>query len=482
MLDEEVIIKNTKHGSERLLIGNVLLMFALPAIFFGGSSDFITGIFIALGIVAPINVFIYKRMWIDADPHTLRYYLLAVSPYVASLIITLIGLSSPTISTVNIGSREYFSLAKDNSDLISSAAGGFLPAVIPDLTTLACAACALSIYFVTDSRYILRRLLFFCSLIAAGIAVVGFFYEAIISVKGFENLPTFGSGSFFTFPDKSWWAAFALIWLGAALTVALYSAQRFRIFTFAYSLRFFALAVALVLFLSIIYCGTPLEKILAMAVAGFACVLLTIDTVPTHNNMSRHWTSRYARNMRNAFTSIVVVPSICYAVLAATLLSISVFIFIDSANNKDEMLVVDSSNENSMTISQRRALLIDSVDIVELKPLFGWGSSSFPNVFSFYQSSDLGDMAWDTPHSELIQKIIENGIVGLLLAIITPLVFFIKWLLKFDFSTSGLVLLATIGAFMILVITDCPLHCTAAEMSFWIILISLFKWDNAEIR
>ena len=59
MLDEEVVNKNTRHGNERLLIVNVLLMFALPAIFFGGTSDFITGLFM-------------KRYWEHLFPIHLR--------------------------------------------------------------------------------------------------------------------------------------------------------------------------------------------------------------------------------------------------------------------------------------------------------------------------------------------------------------------------------------------------------------------------
>lgn len=66
MLDEEVIVKGSKHSGERLLIVNVIMMVMVPALIFGGNSELARGLFIALGIVAPLNVINYKRIWIDA--------------------------------------------------------------------------------------------------------------------------------------------------------------------------------------------------------------------------------------------------------------------------------------------------------------------------------------------------------------------------------------------------------------------------------
>ena len=482
MLDEEVVNKNTRHGNERLLIVNVLLMFALPAIFFGGTSDFITGLFIALGILAPINVFVYSRAWIDATPHTWMRFLLALSPYIIAFIITVVGLSHPALEHVQIGSREYLKLLKNGETLLASAAPSFLSAITPDLITLGCAACGLSIYFITESRYIIRRIIFYCSLIAASIAVLGFLYDAILAIKGFENMPSFGEGGFFIFPIASWWSAFALLWMGGALTVAVYSAQRFRFVTFFYSLRFLSLLSAVILFFSIMYCGTPIERVLAMWFAAVACAVLTFDTIPTNKNLSRHWTSKYSRKRKNNFMSSAIVPCLVYAAAGLTAAAVSAFTIVDSANNKDEMLIVNADNESGVTLAERRALLVDSVDIIELKPVFGWGTGSFSNVFAFYQSSDLGDCAWDSPHSEIVKKIIENGFAGLALAAITPFIFFVMWLMRFDFSASGLVLLFALGCFGVLAVIDCPLQCIAVQISFWVLMMSLFKWDCAKVR
>ena len=83
MLDEEVIVKDAKNGSERMLILNVILMVLVPAVLFGGNTDLATGLFVALGILAPLNVINYKRIWIDAPNGTIPFYFLSLLPFPA---------------------------------------------------------------------------------------------------------------------------------------------------------------------------------------------------------------------------------------------------------------------------------------------------------------------------------------------------------------------------------------------------------------
>ena len=147
-----------------------------------------------------------------------------------------------------------------------------------------------------------------------------------------------------------------------------------------------------------------------------------------------------------------------------------------------ESLLVDSHNPNSPSLSERQALLDDSMDIVRLNPEFGWGTASFGNVLAFYQGSDLGDSPWPTPGSDLLHKLIENGYVGLFLSAITPLCFFAMWLARRDFSLSGIMMFATVGVFLVLAAVDYPFQSIAVQSSFWVLLMSAFRWDNAEVR
>ena len=180
--------------------------------------------------------------------------------------------------------------------------------------------------------------------------------------------------------------------------------------------------------------------------------------------------------------STAVIPCAMYLVAALISAAACVSTFIESVNDGDEMLIVNSDSRSCATLAERQALIADSIDIIELKPAFGWGTGSFPNVFAFYQSSDLGDCAWDSPHSEPVKKLVENGLVGLVLSVITPLAFFILWIFRFDFSASGMVLFFTLACFLVLTVIDCPFQCIAVQASFWILMMSLFKWDCAKIR
>ena len=480
MLDEEVIVKNAKNSNERLLVANVLIMVLFPAVMMGGNSILATGLFMALGILAPINVLYYRRVWIDAPPRVSLFYTLALFPYFISFAIACVGLSNPSLNSVFVGPREYLSLDVSHIGSLTSAADGILSALIPEIITMSAVACGLSIYFITDSRYIIRRMFFFCLAGATALAIFGFFYSFITCLPGFTYLPRFGINPFSTFSDSSQWCGFAMIWMGAGATVAIYSAQRFRLKRYAYSLRFLALLMSMLLFLSILFCGTPMHVLLAALLMAVAFFILFIDTVPTKKNLDRHWNWRHSSPSRKPFS--LALPSVLYALISVAMIAGAVMIYSNYRAGGMESLLVDSHNPNSPSLSERQALLDDSMDIVRLNPEFGWGTASFGNVLAFYQGSDLGDSPWPTPGSDLLHKLIENGYVGLFLSAITPLCFFAMWLARRDFSLSGIMMFATVGVFLVLAAVDYPFQSIAVQSSFWVLLMSAFRWDNAEVR
>ncbi len=476
MLDEEVIVKGSKHSGERLLIVNVIMMVMVPALIFGGNSELARGLFIALGIVAPLNVINYKRIWIDAPAGTLFFYTLALLPYLASFAIALMG--EPVLVSSDDAAKGFWRLAAENPSQILSATDSMLSAITPELLTLSAAACGLSIFFITDSRYIIRRIFFFISLGAAALAVLGFAYDALNTIPRFI-LPSFGENSFATFTDAIQWSAFAMLWMGAALVIGAYTSQRFRLFTFLYSLKFFAIAISFILLASILYCGTPLEKTVSLFLASAGFAIIFIDTIPTKGNLARHWTSRYVHTKyRKLHLSI---PALAYGTISLILLSASISTGMNSWNNPNERLI-SSNDKFSISINDRMAIFEDCKELVKKCPPCGWGSSSFPTVFAFYQGADLSDSPYPSPHSDLLQKLIENGIVGLTLSFLTPFAFFLRWLWKRDFSKSGALLFMTAASLLVIGVFDYPFQSVAVLMSFWVIMMSAFRWDSCEVR
>ena len=476
MLDEEVILKGARNGSERLLILNVLMMTAIPTILFGGNSELAHGLFIALGILAPLNVIKYKNTWIDAPPSTLPLYLLALSPYIAALVIDI--LSVPILNSPGGNTGVFWRLSSPSYYDIVSASDSALTAVTSDLVTLAAVACGLSIFFITDSRYIIRRMFFFASSGAAILVVISLIYDGIESIPGFI-LPSLGKNSFATFTDASQWSAFAILWMGAALVIAAYSSQRFRLTTFLFSLKFLSLITASVLLGSVLYCGTPLEKTVALFLTSAGYAIIFLDTVPTKSNLARHWTSKYVGPKHKWLR--LLFPAACYATLSVLFLAASAWIGTDSWNNPNERLIV-SENSHSRSLAERISIIKDCERIVDETPLTGWGTNSFPTVFAFRQGADLGDMPIPSPYSDILQKFIENGIAGLILAMITPLAFGLRWLWRRDFSKSGALMFMTLAGTLLLGVFSHPFQSSAVLISFWVVMMSAFKWDDCQIR
>ena len=142
MRDEDVVIKTERHGSERLLVWNVVAMVLVPSLLFSGHSALSVGLFIALGILAPINVVVYKRVWLDAPRFNTQKYFLALVPYLISLGIVCVGVASPSVTVEMMDGMEYFVLNTDNPSLITSSAISGTHAILGELEILAAAACA----------------------------------------------------------------------------------------------------------------------------------------------------------------------------------------------------------------------------------------------------------------------------------------------------------------------------------------------------
>ena len=476
MLDEEVIVKGAKNGSERLLIVNVLLMLAVPALMLGGNTEIARGVFIAMGILAPLNVIIYKRTWIDADESTLPMYFLALSPYVVSLAIAATG--TPLLVSDEFASGEIWKFGGLGSAFFASANASTMSAITSELATIAAVACGLSIFFITDSRYIIRRIFFFASSGAAALALLGFAYKGLEALPRFI-LPSLGENSFATFNDASQWSAFAILWMGAALVIGAYTSQRFRLATFLYSLKFFAMLSAFVLLLSVLFCGTPLERTLSLFLTSAGYAIIFIDTVPTKTNLERHWTSKYVQSKHRKLR--LAIPSATYAAVSILTLASSVWVGLSSWNNPNERLIVDE-DAPFCTLAERRAVYTDALALLQDEPPTGWGTSSFPSLFAFKQGADLRCAPYPSPYSDLLQKLIENGIVGLVLCALTPVVFFLRWLRKRDFSKSGALMFMTLAGVLGLGVFDYPFQSIAVLASFWIILMSAFRWDDSQVR
>ena len=480
MLDEEVVIKAPKHASERLLIVNVVLLVCASAFFFGGTSELGMGILIAAGILAPINMIVYKSVWIDAPPNVNFLYTLALFPYIVSFALMVAGLCSPAIESLIIGSNTYYSLITENFSPIVSATPDILIPILAELCTLSIVACALSLYFLTDSRYIIRYILILCGLFAVALALAGFLMDFIRNQNSALSIPFLGSASFSTFPDKFHWASYATIWAGAFMAMSIYTNQTFTFRHFFYSLRFVCILCAGVLLASILCTATPIQAVSALAIAGVGFAFLAVDTLPTIGNLNRHYTQRSWKPFKKRFIRGGT-PMYAYTVLSLICLVSAGMMFADSYADPEERLLVNSKDPYSMNLAQRESLVVNGMNLIKDRYLFGWGTSSYTALTAFMQDSDFGDDPWLSPKSDLLQKIIENGIAGLVLHMLTPLMFLLLWLFRRRFSLPGTLMLLTVLCVAATGIIDFPFQSPAVMLGIWVLMMSAFRWDNAKV-
>lgn len=466
MLDEESVINGAKNGNESFLVANVIAMAAIPALLLGGDSALAGGLFLAFGVLAPLNVLAYSRSWVDAPKHTFALYLLALSPWIVQLALTLAG--SPAVAEDANGN---LTLSRPSAPIIS-AAFPLSTAVFSDLSNLAAAACGLSILFITKSRYIIRKILFAGACIAAGLSIFGLLKIPLETVPQLP-LPSFGEHSFSTFADAPQWAAFGMLWLGAAFATALGSPQRFRLETFATSQRLVAIAVAAAILLGILEAGTPVEKTLSLALAGAAFALLALDTLPTRKNAERNVAARHLKSEYKR--AHLAIPAACYAAAA-----IAAFAFAPKTVSDASADGSDGLFETSIPADTRAGIFEDSRKLAETAPATGWGSASYPTLMAFSQGADLGSEPIESPRSDLLQKLVENGKVGLILAAIAPIFLFAGTLFGGGFSVASLALLLAAVSVAAVGVVDAPFQSTAVSASFWIIAAAAYKWKRSK--
>ena len=475
MLDEEVIKKNTQNVSERILIANVMLVVLLPALLFGGNSSIGSGLLAAFGLIAPVNIIIFSRVWPDAPRWVFFKYLLALSPFIALLAISIAGAANPCVVKIVVDKVQFFELLQDVSYPICSAAGSLGEALFPPFENLAIVATAVSVYFICDSRYILRRMLSYCVLGVTALAILGILLHLSSSFQSFGNIFTTRADYFSTFAKSSEWCVFAAIWMSAAFACALYSSAHKTLSSFVVSFRFLMLACACALFYTCMLTGAPVDSICAAAIFGIGMFLMAFSARPSFKDFARkirhgHYTSALAR----------LASPCAYLAACVFALSAGLGMFSDSISNPKERLLV---YENSpITLEQKNLVLEDSAKLIREKPLFGWGSGSFPTIFSFAQGADVPYSGWSSPTSDLVKKLVENGVVGLCLAFLLPAFLFVYQLPRLHFGPAGFIMFCAVLSVAGLSIVCSPLEGGSVYASFWIILMSFFTWSKKNVE
>jgi len=147
------------------------------------------------------------------------------------------------------------------------------------------------------------------------------------------------------------------------------------------------------------------------------------------------------------------------------------------------LLYVDENNDNSITYVEKMAVVEDTMKMFsEDRKLLGYGSASFPSVFSLYQGSDLGALPWKSANVDVLHEYIENGLVGFVFSGLTFLCFFVRWLVKREFSWPSVVMMLAVFCVLGMSLVEIPFQNIAVIASFWVVSMSAFRWDDAKVK
>lgn len=475
MLDEEVLLKTNRNVGETMSVFYAVAAVCVPAFMLGGDSSWGVGTLIALGILAPINLYQSVSNWRTVRSGASWKFPLLLLPYIAMFIITVIAVLNPVVESVYVSGKEWVRLS-DNPDL-AIVSGTLSPvySITSVLATLSAAACGMSIYFVVTSKFVFRRIFLYCSLFAGILALIGFAIRAVAAFAHNSGVG-FGAVGFSLFPDSASWCGFALIWQGAALAAAVYSSQRFAVVHVMFSLRFWAIVFSMILWGSAQICGAPVERFLATIILATGFLALALDVFPSKSNLKKYKIGR----IRGGFSVKLrgKIPFIVYIVALASLLFLSwkQYCVCESA----ESLSFDPAAESPLTARQIKAYDEDFKEMTVNRPIFGWGESSFTTVFSFFQGDDLGAYSWDSPKSDLQRCLAESGYAGLAIMMIAPVLFLLGWLFRLKLSLPSFVLGATIAIMLFLGCVRNPFENVAVVASFMVLMYSFFGWDTSE--
>jgi len=481
MRDEDVTNVDFRCQHERLLFVNAATTFILPLFFSIFDFNFAMGFLVALGLLAPVNVFHYRFAWVDSEFYVRRLYALCLVPAIILLITTIYGMINPVVVSFSQNGSTFFKMIESSSPLVNVGEHAKYP-ISSQLIFLSIVALSCSIYFLTDSIYVMRRIVLYC-----GFATVLYacFIFAYFLIKYFELAFVGSSGTaLFVFKEPSAWASLATLWVAGLLLVFSHYRQNFSLGRFIISMRFLLLITVSILYASILCTKLPAYIIISSITIAFSFFLLAFNVIPTLENQYAHWDNNSLRKMpkRNKFWASM--PALFYFGISVAALSLAVYVFSNSFYNANELILIDSQNQSSITLEQKSTILKDIIPVINERPFFGWGSGSFKTIYSFVQSLELGSTPIDYPNSDLLKVLVEEGLFGLLLILVVPIFFFIIWLIKLrhSFFFFNFPLLLTCFLVLTLSIFSNPFQSPLTTLSFYILFFIAIKWGTAKTR
>lgn len=303
------------------------------------------------------------------------------------------------------------------------------------------------LFLIPKARAFFERLLPLLCVNAVLLSVVGYLFKA----TGMEAplfTPGTGQPDFFAFfPYDGHWAAFAILWTSACVTMALLTARHDKTGDFLLTKGPWYLTGAILLggtgFLVRAYWGGVL-------LLTTTAVLLVVAAL------------YFARNSgdRNRM-------ALGQGIGALGLLSLGGALFRFFTGSTPDHVP---------------ALRAAAVDLFREQPVFGWGFGGFADIFPFYADDLLLGHRFERAGSDVLHYTAELGIAGCLPLLLLAIVLLIRRRRKLpEAGFSRHLLLGCLGLFA-LAFVDTPFMSPAVFASFWLLFFSALRWVDVDQR
>ncbi len=427
---------------------------------FGGAAEWTYGFLCAAAVLGPPLLAISRAHHFDPQRARVRFALLLAPAWLGFL--TLVsGLFNRELVPVQIARKTFLELHAGSPWMPSNlcpADGWLLWLLYAPLFASAATA-----YFGARGRFQIKLVLIVLGINAVALAGWGLIQPKLLPGKILGLVLPPNPHFFGTFAHYQHWAAFAILWMGALLALALdlLRHQGWRQFFLG---AFPALLGAAALCGTAVAMGVPQMQAAALLLLGAGLFLAGLEARRTRG-LAR-WPALLT------FTALGAACAAAAAWIIERALSVSPW----------NLLARSGADGTLFSADLFPPLWRDSFAAFLAKPVFGWGAESFTTVFAFLRQNDLPNALFESPRSDLLKALVENGLAGTLVWLLPPALL-VYWSLRHKEKAfrAPLFLLGTCGVVALLGVGGFPFANPLVFYSFWLLLFTAFRWNRLEM-
>lgn len=443
LLPRDKLLRDTFTPAETALFGLILITANVAFWLADPRSYWLLGFFLIAAAMTPVILkthehthpffvtFLWPKFWLCTAPAWL--FLLQFAS----------GLLQQPLGTTTLDGAEFVQFERPGSIWlpVSTAAGTTWPTA---LGFCAMYIVTIGLFLIPKSRVFFERLMPYLCLSAVLAGLCGYIQHGLGASKPFLTKGTGAEDFFGFFPYDGHWAAFAIIWTSACISMALLTTRYDNSPPFVQSSGPWYLTG-----------GTLLGASAFLVDAKWPAVVLML----TYATMMLLFAVNFFAIRRDPHRKIIAALS---GLIAAAMFAAGVY---RMSQGSDDTLVSESLSQSAWEMFCDR-------------PIFGWGTDSFNHLLPFYGSDLLLADNYLRAGNDTLQILAETGIFGF----IPPLILVAFLIGRYLRGRHNIQLtnhfLAGLVAVLILAFFDSPFMSPAVFFSFGTLLFVALRWAD----